>query len=71
MGGSRGSCLEIREGGGDLWVGQEPREQYKKLFLKDPETSEVVPGGIEAPVSNAGSVQIEAVQQGWYLGRAG
>lgn len=27
------------------------------LFLKDPKTSEVVPGGAEAPVSSVGSVQ--------------
>lgn len=33
------------------------------LFLKDPKTSEAVPGGVEAPVSSVGSVQTEAVQQ--------
>lgn len=33
------------------------------LFLNNPKTSEIVPGGVEAPESNVGAVQIKAVQQ--------
>lgn len=69
---SRGSCPDISKDGGDLWIGpRTSRAAQEILFLKDPKTSEVVPGGVEAPVSSVGSVQTEAVQLRCYLGRAG
>lgn len=64
--GSRGSCLEISEDGMKT-----SKTVQEIVFLKDPKSSEVVAGDVEAPVSSVGSVQNEAVQQRWCLGRPG